>query len=649
MILDVQSVSKSFGEDVLFEDVSFHIENHEKAALVGINGAGKTTLLRILVGQTDADSGSVALARDASFGYLEQQPSHTTDLTIMEELLTVKADLIETERAIRSSEQTMKTLTGEALEAEMARYSRLTEFFEREGGYSLKSEAQGVLKGLGFTEEEFDRPSSVLSGGQRTRLAMGRLLLAAPDLLLLDEPTNHLDLKAIIWLETYLQNYRGAVLIVSHDRYFLNRVVSKVIELDAGRSHVYSGSFDDYTRKKEERLKAAYNAYIKAERERAHQEAVIKKLQQFNREKSIRRAESRRKVLDKMTVPERPVTDLSDMKLRLRPRFESGTDVLDIEGLGKSFDSLTLFTNVDLSIKRGERVVLIGANGTGKSTLLKIINSKLAADRGEIRFGTKVTVGYYDQEMHGLSDDKTVFDEISDDYPTLDQTQIRSVLAAFLFTGEDVFKMIGTLSGGEKARVSLAKLMLSEANFLILDEPTNHLDIQSKEILENALSAYEGTVLAVSHDRYFINRVATRTLELDNKEILSYYGNYDSYLLEKEKREAILKARSEEAGLTGSAGSPGSSSDRTAESTAKADWQAQKAEEARKRKLASDLKRTEERIASLEEESESLAARLEDPAVASDPQKCLEITERLAAVGSELEELYEKWEELAEA
>ena len=642
MILDVQRLTKAFGEEVLFEDVSFHVEDHEKAALVGINGAGKTTLLKIILGQAEADRGSVAISRDVSVGYLSQQPDIVSDLTIMEELLTVKEEVRQTEHAMRESEKRMKGLTGEDLEKEMARYARLTEKFEREGGYSLKSEAVGVLKGLGFDETDFERPVNVLSGGQRTRLAMGRLLLASPDLLFLDEPTNHLDLNAIIWLETYLQNYRGAVLIVSHDRYFLNRIVTKVIELDAGRSYVYAGSFDDYTAKKEARLKAAYNAFIKAERERAHQEAVIRKLREFNREKSIKRAESRIKVLEKMEMPERPVTDISDMKLRLRPRFESGKDVLDIEGLAKSFGPLHLFSDVTVSIKRGERVALIGANGTGKSTLLKIVNGLLAPDEGEITFGTKVAVGYYDQEMHGLHDEKTIFDEISDDYPTLDQTSIRSVLAAFLFTGEDVFKTIDKLSGGEKARVSLAKLMLSEANFLILDEPTNHLDIQSKEILENALSSYEGTVFAVSHDRYFINRVATRTLELKDNEILSYYGNYDSYLREKEKRLALLSEGASGEGET-KAAAPSQATE------AKLDWQAQKAEEARRRKKAADLKRSEAKIAALEDEQNSLNEQLNDPAISSDPAKCLAVTERLAEIDSELTDLYEVWEALAES
>ena len=642
MILDVQHLTKSFAEDVLFEDVSFHVENHEKCALVGINGAGKTTLLKIILGQEEADTGAVSITRDTSIGYLSQQPDIVSDLTIMEELLTVKEDVRQTEKAMRISEKKMKELSGDALSAEMDRYARLTEKFEREGGYSLKSEAVGVLKGLGFSEEDFDRPVNVLSGGQRTRLAMGRLLLASPELLFLDEPTNHLDLNAIIWLETYLQNYRGAVLIVSHDRYFLNRIVTKVVELDAGRSYVYAGTFDDYTAKKEARLKAAYNAFVKAERERAHQEAVIKKLREFNREKSIKRAESRVKVLEKLDRPERPVTDLSDMKLRLRPRFESGKDVLDIEGLAKSFGPLHLFENVDISIKRGERVVLIGANGTGKSTLLKIVNGLLPQDEGLITFGTKVTVGYYDQEMHGLHDEKTIFDEISDDYPTLDQTSIRSVLAAFLFTGEDVFKMIGMLSGGEKARVSLAKLMLSEANFLILDEPTNHLDIQSKEILENALSSYEGTVFAVSHDRYFINRVATRTLELKDNEILSYYGNYDDYLHEKEKRLAL------EIEAASSDGADGIKTASPAVTEAKLDWQAQKAEDARKRKKAADLKRTEAKIASLEDEQNELNGQLNDPAISSDPARCLEITVRLGEIDEELTDLYDAWESLAE-
>ena len=640
MILDVQSMSKAFGDNVLFRDVSFHIENHEKAALVGINGAGKTTLLKMILGELEADSGLAVISRDVRIGYLSQHPDMTSDLTVMDELLTVKADILALEKAIRASEKAMKGLSGQALEEEMNRYAVMTERFEREGGYALKSEAVGVLKGLGFSEEDFSKQASHLSGGQRTRLAMGRLLLQAPDLLFLDEPTNHLDLSAIEWLETYLQNYNGAVLVVSHDRYFLNKVVSKVIELDHGHAHVFSGSFDDYSVKKEALLKEAYRAYLKAEAERAHQEAVIKKLQSFNREKSIKRAESRIKKLEKTEVVEKPETDISDMRLHLEPRIESGHDVLHVEELSKAFGPSLLFDHLTMDIKRGERVSLIGANGTGKSTILKILNDIVEPDRAVISFGTNVTVGYYDQEMHVLHDEKTIFEEISDDYPTLNNTKIRTTLAAFLFTGEDVFKRISLLSGGEKARISLAKLMLSEANFLILDEPTNHLDIQSREILENALTAYTGTVLVVSHDRYFINRISTRILELKDKTLASYPGNYDDMLHTKEKLAALSLQR---AGVT----SP-SQTVIPEEKASLTDWKARKAEEARKRKKENDLRKTEDRIASLEERDREIDDLFNDPAVSTDHQRLTELSEEKDRLASELEDLYEKWAELSE-
>ncbi|MDO4477755.1 MAG: ABC-F family ATP-binding cassette domain-containing protein [Lachnospiraceae bacterium] len=648
MILDVQNITKAFGEDLLFRDVSFHIEDHEKVALVGINGAGKSTLLKIILNEMDADAGQVVLTRDRSFGYLSQHPNIEGDLTVMEELLTVKEDILKLEQDMRDSEHAMKTLTGEALEEEMARYARMTERFERGGGYALKSEAVGVLKGLGFDPVDFDKPVNVLSGGQKTRLAMGRLLLSAPDLLLLDEPTNHLDLKAIVWLETYLLNYKGAVLVVSHDRYFLNKVVTKVVELDNKRCHVFRGTFDDYNTKKAALLKEAYRAYMKSERERAHQEAVIAKLESFNREKSISRAESRKKVLEKMDVVEKPFSDVSDMRLKLSPRFESGNDVLRIEGLSKAYGEQVLFRDVNIEAFKGERLALIGANGTGKSTLLKILNNIVPMDEGTIWFGSKVTVGYYDQEMQELDHSKTIFQEISDAFPTLNNTEIRSTLAAFQFIGEDVFRVIGCLSGGERARISLAKLMLSEANFLILDEPTNHLDIQSKEILENALTDYTGTVLTVSHDRYFINRIATRVLELEDESILSYPGNYDDHLVTKERlAEAKAAAEAQAPGKTGASGN-GAASAAASESSGKNDWMNRKAEEARKRKIANDLAKVENRIAALEEEDAAIDEQFNDPAVAVDVAKLTELSKRKTAIAEELETLFEQWEALSE-
>lgn len=637
MILDVQNIAKSFGEDKLFEGVSFHVEDHEKTALVGINGAGKSTLLKIILSKMECDEGQVVLAKDSVIGYLSQHPDIKSELSIMDELMEVKKDILRLEVEMRTSELNMKKIEGEALENEMARYARLTEAFEKGGGYALKSECVGILKGLGFSEDEFSKKVNILSGGQRTRLAMGKLLLTAPDLLLLDEPTNHLDLNAIVWLESYLQNYKGAVLVVSHDRYFLNKVVTKVVELDNGKCHVFSGSFDDYSNKKAALLKDAYRAYLKSERERAHQVKVIEKLKSFNREKSISRAESREKALNKMEVLDKPQTDVSEMRLKLSPRFESGNDVLKVEGLSKGYETQTLFKDIDFEIFKGERLAMIGPNGTGKSTILKILNGLVKADQGTVHFGTNVAVGYYDQEMQELDHTKTIFQEISDDFPTLTNTQIRSQLAAFQFTGEDVFRVIGLLSGGERARISLAKLMLSEANFLILDEPTNHLDIQSKEILENALTAYTGTVLTVSHDRYFINRVATRILELENHSLFSYPGNYDDFLFTKEKLSAVKNTPS-----------PENPSPKVTETAAKTDWKAQKAEEARKRKLKSDLEKAEKKIEELEAEDKEVDERFNDPSIASDPAKLMELSKRKNEITEELEKMYALWEKLSE-
>ena len=535
MILSCSNICKSFGENDILKQVSFHIEDHEKAAIVGINGAGKSTLLKVLIGKLAADDGVVTWAKGASIGYLAQHQDLEGAETIYDALLEVKKPVIQMEARIRSLELEMKSASGDELEAKLSEYSRLNHEFEMADGYSYQSEITGVLKGLGFTEDEFSKPITALSGGQKTRVSLGKLLLTKPDILLLDEPTNHLDMESIAWLETYLRNYSGAVIIVAHDRYFLDRVVTKIIELDMGHCTVFSGNYSAYSDKKAMLRDAAIRAYLNQQQEIRHQEAVIAKLKSFNREKSIKRAESREKMLDKIDRLEKPVQTNDSMDIRLEPDVVSGNDVLTVTDLSKSFDTQTLFTNVDFEIKRGERVAVIGNNGTGKTTLLKIINGIIPADSGQIRLGSKVHIGYYDQEHHVLHMEKTIFDEISDDYPTLTNTEIRNVLAAFLFTGDDVFKQISSLSGGERGRVSLAKLMLSEANFLILDEPTNHLDIASKEILENALNDYTGTVLYVSHDRYFINQTASRILDLVNHTFVNYIGNYDYYLEKKEE------------------------------------------------------------------------------------------------------------------
>lgn len=630
-------------ENQVLKNVSFHIEDHEKAAIVGINGAGKTTLLRIIVGEMTPDDGQVVLAKDKTLGYLAQNSTVDTSHTIYEELLSVKADLLRLEEKIRECENNMKHADGDALEDLMKQYTSLTHAFETGGGYLYRSELVGVLKGLGFTEDEFSKPVATLSGGQKTRVALGRLLLQNPDLIILDEPTNHLDMNSIAWLETYLLNYKGAVLIVSHDRYFLDRIAGKVIEIDQSKATTFMGNYSDYAVKKEQLRVAAWNAYMNQQRDIKHQEEVIEKLKSFNREKSIKRAESREKMLDKIEVIEKPSEVRTDMKLTLTPRILSGNDVLTVEHLSKSFDSHKLFTDVNFEIKRGEHVAIIGDNGSGKTTLLKILNGLVPADQGTFRLGSNVEIGYYDQEHHVLHSEKTLFEEISDDYPYLNNTQIRNVLAAFLFTGEDVFKRISDLSGGERGRVSLAKLVLSNANFLILDEPTNHLDIMSKEILEDALNGYEGTILYVSHDRYFINRTAHRILDLTEGQFVSYVGNYDYYL---EKHDTVMAAI--EANAPQNADADSGVAAKAAESEVKLDWKAQKEEQARLRKKENDLKKCEEKIAELEARISEIDTEMSDPAIGTQVAKLQELSKEQTSCQEQLEKLYEQWEELAE-
>ena len=630
-------------ENQVLKNVSFHIEDHEKAAIVGINGAGKTTLLRIIVGEMTPDDGQVVLAKDKTLGYLAQNSTVDTSHTIYEELLSVKADLLRLEEKIRECENDMKHADGDALEDLMKQYTSLTHAFETGGGYLYRSELVGVLKGLGFTEDEFSKPVATLSGGQKTRVALGRLLLQNPDLIILDEPTNHLDMTSIAWLETYLLNYKGAVLIVSHDRYFLDRIAGKVIEIDQSKATTFMGNYSDYAVKKEQLRVAAWNAYMNQQRDIKHQEEVIEKLKSFNREKSIKRAESREKMLDKIEVIEKPSEVRTDMKLTLTPRILSGNDVLTVEHLSKSFDSHKLFTDVNFEIKRGEHVAIIGDNGSGKTTLLKILNGLVPADQGTFRLGSNVEIGYYDQEHHVLHSEKTLFEEISDDYPYLNNTQIRNVLAAFLFTGENVFKRISDLSGGERGRVSLAKLVLSNANFLILDEPTNHLDIMSKEILEDALNGYEGTILYVSHDRYFINRTAHRILDLTEGQFVSYVGNYDYYL---EKHDTVMAAI--EANAPQNADADSAVAAKAAESEVKLDWKAQKEEQARLRKKENDLKKCEEKIAELEARISEIDTEMSDPAIGTQVAKLQELSKEQTSCQEQLEKLYEQWEELAE-
>ncbi len=666
MILSCSNITKSFGTDTILDHVSFHIEEREKAAIVGINGAGKSTLFKIIVGELNADEGIVTISRGKTLGYLAQHQDIKSDSTIYDELMEVKRPILEMEQQIRSLEQRMKHTDGEELESLLETYSRLNHEFELLNGYAWQSEITGVLKGLGFTEDEFRKPVKELSGGQKTRVSLGKLLLSKPDIILLDEPTNHLDMESIAWLENYLMNYSGTVVIVAHDRYFLDRVVTKIVELDNGHATTFLGNYSAYGEKKAIIRAGIMKAWLNQQQEIKHQEEVITKLKSFNREKSIKRAESREKMLNKMELLEKP-TELNDaMNITLEPCVVSGNDVLTVRGLSKSFDNNHLFSGVDFDIRRGERIAIIGNNGTGKTTILKIVNGLLSQDEGEIKVGSKVHIGYYDQEHQVLHMDKTVFEEIQDTYPDMNNTQVRNILAAFLFTGDDVFKLIRDLSGGERGRVSLAKLMLSEANFLILDEPTNHLDITSKEILENALVNYTGTVLYVSHDRYFINRTATRILDLKMGTLLNYIGNYDYYLEKKEDVEraftsqaaAIPTAKPSLAGQQPTSGqgifagqknaAAGASGSAQAPSQEKLDWKQQKEEQARLRKRQNDLKKVEEAIQTLESRDQEIDQLLCDATVFSDVSKLMKLQKEKEEIADELMELYEKWEELAE-
>ena len=633
MILQVSNINKYFNDNHILKDVSFHMNEYDKTALVGINGSGKTTLIRIIMNELDKDSGNISLNKGISVGYLPQNAIIDSDATIYEEVLKVKEALMSDEQTLRDMEKEMGDVKGRELEALMEDYHKLEEAFDRAGGYRIASDISGTLKGLGFSEEEFNKPVNTLSGGQKTRVALSKLLVGTPDMIILDEPTNHLDMNSIIWLENYLLNYKGAVLIVSHDRYFLDRIVDHVVELDCGVCTSFTGNYSDYAAKKEIIRVSQLNAYLNQQRDIKHQQEVIEKLRSFNREKSIKRADSRAHMLEKIELIDKPTENNNSMQIVLSPRIESGKNVLDVTDLTKAYDHM-LFSDINFSLRRGDHVAIIGDNGTGKTTILKIINNIVTADSGEIKLGTNVCIGYYDQEHHVLHDDKTIFEEISDDFPTLTNTEIRNMLAAFLFTGDDVFKPIHNLSGGEKGRVSLAKLMLSEANLLILDEPTNHLDITSKEILENALNNYTGTLLYVSHDRYFINRTADRILELNSEGLTEYLGNYDYYLEKKQEN-------------TTSAGSLKISSNNIKNEAAALDYKAQKAEAARIKKLNNDLNKLEDKIAHTEQAISDIDAWLNDSSNGTDTAGLIKKQKEKESLDEELLNLYDKWEELS--
>ncbi len=628
MILNCSNISKAFSDTDILSDVSFHIEENEKAAVTGANGAGKSTLLKIITGELSPDSGCVTVKKDCTLGYLAQHQDISSEKNVYEEVLSVKQDVMELELSLRKLEHDMKTAEGAVLEKYLNTYSSLNHEFEMKNGYAVRSEITGVIKGLGFSEDEFEKKISSLSGGQKTRVALCRLLLKKPDILLLDEPTNHLDLKATEWLETYLKNYPGSVIIISHDRYFLDKTVTKIIEIENAAGTVYHGTYSEYAVKKAALMDARMKAYLNNRREIKHQQEVIDRLKQFNREKSVKRAESREKLLARTEVIEKPVTVNDGMKLTLEPDTVSGKDVLSVTGISKSFGSNKLFKDISFDIRRGEKVALIGANGTGKTTILKIINGLIDADGGCIKTGTNVSCGYYDQEHQVLNMNKTLFDEIQDTYPDMNNTKVRNVLAAFLFTNDDVFKKIGELSGGERGRILLAKLMLSNANFLLLDEPTNHLDMMSREILENAINNYTGTCLFVSHDRYFINAVATRILDLSNGTITSYCGNYDYYL---EKCTPVT------------ADTP---AEPVAVSASKEDRRLQKEEQAKERRRLNEIEKYENRIAEIDDLLAEIDTMLTSPDVYTDPVKLKELSDRKLLLEEEEAELFDKWEQL---
>ncbi|WP_370750539.1 ribosomal protection-like ABC-F family protein [Eubacterium sp.] len=635
MILSCNHISKSYGVETILNDCSFFINDNEKAAIVGNNGAGKSTIMKIIMGELSPDDGNVIIGKDKTIGYLAQYQDLGSDTTIYEEVKSVKQNLIDMEQKLLEYEKEMAKVSGDELSKLIETYTNLEHRFQLLNGYSYKSEIEGVIKGLGFTEDDFNKSVGNLSGGQKTRVALCKLLLEKPDIIMLDEPTNHLDLNSIKWLETYLLNYNGAVLIIAHDRYFLDKIVSKVIEIENHKAHVYSGNYSDFAVKKQELRVATMNAYLKQQSEIKHQEEVIAKLRSYKQEKFYKRAESREKQLEKMDLIEKPEELKNNMTIKLEPDIVSGNDVLSVENLEKSYNTL-LFKNISFEIKRGEHVAIIGDNGTGKTTILKIINGLVDADSGMIKLGTNVHIGYYDQEQHNLTDENTLFEEIANSYPNMTNTKIRNTLAAFMFTGEDVFKRVSDLSGGEKGRLSLAKLMLSEANLIILDEPTNHLDMASKEILENAINNYTGTVLYVSHDRYFINQTASRILELTNTKLINYLGNYDYYEEKKEELTATFAPKEEKA-----------KAEKTTSSN-KQDYLERKAEAARIRKLKNDISKVEEKIKKYEDRLNELDEMVADPSVSTNSAKLNEIGKEQNEISDKLDKLMEEWEILSD-
>ena len=635
ILMTVQGVSKAFGMKSVLKDISLTLQQGARMGLIGVNGSGKSTLFRLIAGQMEPDEGSISLMRGTRVGMLTQEADIQSDLTVREELSRVFEPVREMERRLRALEEEMAQKHED--EAELDRlsreYARLTDRFEDAGGYEWPSRIQGVLAGLGFARGREDQPASVLSGGEKTRLCLARLLLTQPDLLMLDEPTNHLDLSSIQWLEDTLKKYRGTVLIISHDRYFMNSVCDCMAEISMRRLVQYEGNYDQFTVKRQADIERQIREYKLQQAEIARQQAIIQRYRMYNREKSIRAAESREKRLEKMERLERPV-DEQHVRFSFEARRRTGDDVLKVHGLAKGFEGRRLFENFDLHLRAGDRVAIIGPNGVGKSTLLNIIARKLKADAGEVEFGANVDLGYYEQHQTGLDPEKDVRNELWDAFPRLDLDRVRSVLALFLFTGDDVYKKISMLSGGEKGRVSLCKLMLKRDNLLLLDEPTNHLDMDSREVLEGALEDFDGTILTVSHDRYFINRVADRIIEMRPDGVKEYLGNYDDYLEKKRREEAGL----EDAAASGM-------------TKTQLDKQRRKERLLRegKKALEKQLEAAEARIAAAEKEIQDLETRMADPELYQRPDEARETARRHAELQAGMDALYEEWEALSEA
>ena len=633
VLLSLSAVRKAFGTNEVIRDATLALQEGERLGLVGVNGSGKTTLLKIINGDMPSDGGEISIAKDARIGFLTQHADIDGELSIMEELTRVFDPLIAMEKRLRALEAEMAEAheDAEAFARLSNEYDKLTRRFEDAGGYEWPSRVQGVLAGLGFAKDRRDMPARLLSGGEKTRLCLARILLMQPEILMLDEPTNHLDLAAVGWLEDTLKKYPGTVIVISHDRYFLNAVCDCMAELSMGRLTRYSGNYDAFVRKRQANLERQLKEYKLQQAEIARQEAIIARYRMFNREKSIKAAESREKRLEKIVRLEKPVSE-DKVRFSFEARRRTGEDVLIAKDLSKSYDGRKLFEHFSLHLRAGDRVALIGPNGVGKTTLLRIFVGEETADGGTMKFGANVDIGYYDQHQAGLHPDKDVLNELWDDFPRLDADRVRGVLALFLFTGDDVFQKIHTLSGGERGRLALAKLMLRKDNLLFMDEPTNHLDMDSREVLEHALDDFDGTLLAVSHDRYFINRVANRVIEMSAEGVSEYLGNYDDYL--EKKRAALLPEEAVSDGLTQTQRDKLKRKERLARES--------------RRQLEDRVRAAEAEIARTEAEVARLEAEMAAPGAWQDPEAGRALTESHARAKETLDALYDEWAELAE-